>query len=300
MCNGEYPQVIVDCHNKLGEGVTWDPESETVYWIDIEGKELHQYDPENGAHKMWALPSRPGSFAIACDGRFLFGFEEGFALYDLETRSIERIEGPYVQEGNLRLNDGKCDRQGRFICGGYNEDSEQACGVYQVDLDLSIKELFDFKVRCANSTCFSPDGRTMYFTDSPSKQILAFDYNVDTGEASNKRVFVNIVSDDAVADGSTVDSLGYLWNAEWNSGLIRRYTPDGTLDRTVRIPTAKRLTCLSFGGKDLDTLYITSASIDLTETELKEQPDAGALFALKVDVTGIPEPRFGEMEEVIM
>mmetsp|Transcript_2385 Transcript_2385/g.4067 ORF Transcript_2385/g.4067 Transcript_2385/m.4067 type:complete len:162 (+) Transcript_2385:1-486(+) len=138
----------------------------------------------------------------------------------------------------------------------------------------------------------------MCFTDSPSREILVFDYDGKTGNVSNRRVFA-CVPEPGLPDGSTCDSEGYLWNAEWGSGRVVRYTPDGKVDRVVHVPTASRLTCPAFGGSELRTLYITSASVGLTLADRQAEPAAGALFALELkDVKGIEETRFGELEEV--
>jgi L-arabinonolactonase len=303
-----------------------------LLWIDIQGATLHRYTPsktskeEEGKYTTWKLPKRPGSFALREEGPgLLIAFEDGFALYDPFTAATAATpqylpasayaEGthPYHQHGEVRLNDGRCDRQGRFICGGYNGDEgddegrewEAACGVYIVEpkkegdggkgeagaatAHIVAREFFPFKVRCANSTAFSPDGKVVYFADSPAREIWAFDYDQEAGKVKEetKRVFAEIPPP-GVPDGSCVDAEGYVWNAEFFSGRVVRYTPEGKVDRVIQMP-ASRMTCPCLGGPELKTLYLTCASIGIEEGTEK---GAGGIWAIEVETPGLVEGRF--------
>jgi L-arabinonolactonase len=169
--------------------------------------------------------------------------------------------------------------------------SERISNVYRVDRDLSVHKIIS-GVACANSTCFSPDGRVMYFADTPTGEIWAYDYDTNTGDISNKKVFANFSDQPGTPDGSIVDSEGYLWNAQWNGHRVVRYRPDSTVDRVISIPVMNP-TCLAFGGKALDVIYVTTARYLMTPEQIKAEPLSGGLFAVMVDVKGLNEPKFG-------
>ena len=308
----------------------WDDRRQALLWIDIQGKTMHIYTPADGKTASYPLPMRPGSFALRETGEgLLFAFEDGFAVYDpfvtdpsppVYLAASDYVEGhPYHQHGEVRLNDGRCDRHGRFIAGGYNGDEgdaeagrewECSCGVYVVETQqtrtgrvnkdqetaggkkeakIVARELFPFKVRCANSTAFSPDGSVVYFADSPDREIWAFDYDWEAGrvKGESKRVFATIPPP-GVPDGSCVDSEGYVWNAEFFSGRVVRYSPEGKVNRVLQLP-ASRMTCPCLGGPDLKTLYMTCASVGIEEGT---EEGAGGLWALEVETPGLPEARF--------
>ncbi|GAB5037702.1 gluconolactonase [Nannochloropsis oceanica] len=323
------PRLVVDAKNILGEGPVWDDRRQALLWIDIEGKTLHTYAPAGGKTATYPLPMRPCSFALREAGEgLLFAFEDGFAVYDPFVADLsistppkylsasDYVEGhSYHRHGQVRLNDGRCDRHGRFIAGGYNGDEGDAeagreweciCGVYVVETQASTtgkreaagekketkmvaREMFPFKVRCANSTAFSPDGSVMYFADSPNREIWAFDYDWKAGrvKAESKRVFATIPSP-GVPDGSCVDSEGFVWNAEFFSGRVVRYSPEGNVDRVLQLPVS-RVTCPCLGGADLKTMYMTCASAGI---ERGTEEGSGGLWALEVETPGLPEARF--------
>jgi L-arabinonolactonase len=191
---------------------------------------------------------------------------------------------------STRLNDGRCDRQGRFVVGGYDSSAKGLSAAYRLDADLSLHRLFG-GLSSANSTCFSPDGRTMYYADTPQAVIWAFDYDPDTGTPSNRRIFCDFRDQPGVPDGSVIDADGCLWNAQWNGGRIARYRPDGSLDRVVEMP-CRNPTSLAFGGRQLDSLFITTSRLTLTRREQRLQPLAGALLVIRPGVKGLPETRF--------
>jgi L-arabinonolactonase len=283
---------IVDCQNILGECPAWSVDEQKLYWLDIEKSELWSYDPETGETRVWKTPERAASFVFREKGGLLVAFESCLAFWDPKTGKTTKLK---VMEPDLpatRMNDGRCDRQGRFIVGGMDESgkSERISNVYRVERDLSVHKIIS-GVACANSICFSPDGRVMYFADTPTGEIWAYDYDTNTGDISNKRVFANFSDQPGTPDGSIVDSEGYLWNAQWNGHRVVRYRPDGTADRVISIPVINP-TCLAFGGKDLDVLYMTTARYLMTPEQIKAEPLSGGLFAIIVDVKGLNEPKF--------
>ena len=285
-------ECVVDCQNTLGEGPAWSVDEQKLYWVDIEKSELRSYDPETQDAGVWKTPERVGSFAFREQGGLLVAFESGIDFWDPETGQTKRIHNFEPESPTTRTNDGRCDRQGRFIVGGMNEadNGDPISNVYRLDSDMGIHRIIS-NVSCANSTCFSPDGTVMYFADTPTGQIWSYDYDVDSGAVSNKRVFADFSDQPGIPDGSIVDAEGYLWNAQWNGYRVVRYRPDGTIDRIVDMPVMNP-TCVAFGGKDLDTLFITTARYLMTPEQIEAEPLSGGLFAVQVDVKGLNEPKF--------
>ena len=283
---------IVGCQNTTGECPTWSIEEQRLYWLDIEKLELWRYDPGTGDTKVWKTPERAASFAFREKGGLLVAFESCLAFWDPETGKTTKIKDFEPDLATTRTNDGRCDRQGRFIVGGIDESGkfEKISNVYRVDRDLSVNKIIS-GVACANSICFSPDGRVMYFADSPNREIWAYNYDPLTGDISNKKIFTDFSDQPGMPDGSIVDSEGYLWNAQWNGHRLVRYRPDGTVERVISIP-AKNVTCLAFGGKNLDVLYVTTARFLMTPEQIKAEPLSGGLFVVKVNVKGLIEPKF--------
>lgn len=285
-------ECVVDCQNNHGEGPAWSVDEQKLYWLDIQSSELWRYDPETGETKTWKSQERIAAFAFREDGGLLVAFESGLAFYDPETGRTEKIQDMEPDLATTRMNDGRCDRQGRFIIGGMDEseNAKPISNVYRVDRDLSIHQIIS-GVTCANSTCFSPDGRVMYFADTPLGEIWAYDYNINTGAITNKRIFADFSDQPGTPDGSIVDSEGFLWNAQWNGHRVIRYRPDGSVDRVIEFPVLNP-TCVAFGGKDLDILYVTTSRYHMTPEQIKSEPLSGGLFAVKVDVKGLDEPKF--------
>jgi L-arabinonolactonase len=285
-------QCVVDCRNILGEGPAWLADEQKVYWVDIEKSQLWSYDPQTGAVRTWNSPERITAFAFRDQTGLLVAFESGLAIYDPHTGETEKIQDVEPDLTATRMNDGRCDRQGRFIIGGMDEsgNGEPVSNVYRVDADRRVNKIIS-GVACANSTCFSPDGRVMYFADTPTGQIWAYDYDTNTGAVANRRVFADFSDQPGLPDGSIVDAEGFLWNAQWNGHRVVRYRPDGTVDRIVDMPVMNP-TCVAFGGKDLDVLYVTTARYLMTPEQIDAEPLSGGLFAVKTDVQGLHEPKF--------
>ena len=216
----------------------------------------------------------------------------GFRFFDPASGAIEIIHDHEQDMPNSRFNDGRCDRQGRFWAGTMDDTYAEPCGsLYRLDADLgySVQET---GINTSNSTAFSPDGRTLYYCDTPENEIWAYDLDVESGNISNKRVFVSTRHLEGEPDGSTVDAEGYLWNAMWGGACLVRWAPDGSFDRKIDLPVHNP-TCPMFGGDGLDIIYVTSARAELSDAELAEKPLAGNVFAVTgCGVKGLPEPRF--------
>jgi sugar lactone lactonase YvrE len=282
---------VVDAGNKLGEVPVWDEREQALYWVDIEGKLLQRYAPATGEVKRWATPERIACFALREKGGLIVAFASGLAFYDPDSGAIDWIAKPEAHIATNRFNEGKCDRKGRFWAGTMDDGLKEHSGaLYRVDPDLSVHKMLD-GIGVSNSTAWSLANDAFYFADTLDGAIFRFDYDHETGALSNRRQIVDLKGSGIGPDGSTIDTQGYLWNAQWDGWRLARYAPDGRLDRIVELPVQKPTSCM-FGGKDLRTLYVTSAVWDRTPEDLKKQPQAGGLFALDVGVGGVPEPRF--------
>jgi L-arabinonolactonase len=284
-------ELVLDCRNEHGEGVLWNALDGRLWWTDIHGKALFAYDPDAGRSARFAAPERICCFAPRRDGTLVAAFADGFAFFDPATARRDAI-APFEPElPQTRLNDGRTDRQGRFIAGGMDErDLNPVSSVWRLDPDLRLTQLFG-GVRCANSTCFSPDGRTMYFADSPEGEIVAFDYDPQTGSVGDRRPLATLPQGRGVPDGSCVDAEGFLWNAVWEGYRVDRFSPDGRLDLSVEVPVMKP-TCVAFGGPDLDTLFITTSRLGSSAETLEREPTSGSLYAARPGVKGLVDQPF--------
>lgn len=282
--------VAADAGNTHGEGPVWSDSEQKLYWTDIETSTLWQLDPSSGRTRTWKMPEKVCSFAFRAQGGLLIAFESGLSFYDLETGAERRICNVESDLPTTRLNDGRCDRQGRFIVGGFDSSGQNRSGAYRLDHDLSLHELFR-GLSSANSTCFSLDGRVMYYANTPESVIWAFDYDIQSGTPAHRRVFCDFHDQPGTPDGSVIDAEGYLWNAQWNGARVVRYRPDGTIERIIEMPFPNP-TSLAFGGPDLDKLYITSSRLTLSGDQLRKWPLSGALFSFNPEIRGLPENQF--------
>jgi sugar lactone lactonase YvrE len=273
----------------LGEGPIWCPEAQALYWVDIRAPCIHRWEQAGDSTTSWTMPDAIGSFALASDGRILAALRDRISLFDPATGGFELVAMLRQDGDGIRSNDGKCDRQGRFWMGSMDESQRAQRGsLYRLagrDLTAVLGGL-----DVPNSLCFAPDGRTMYFTDTPSKTIWAFPYDPASGELGARRVFVQTDASES-PDGATVDAEGYLWSARYHGGRVVRHAPDGSVDRVVEV-AARQVTCCAFGGPGLTTLFITTATQNLSPEQLAAQPAAGHLLALEVGVKGLAERRF--------
>jgi L-arabinonolactonase len=281
--------LLIDSQCALGEGATWCAETGRFYWTDIEGKRLWRYDPRDASSVSFAMPERLACFALCADADvLLLGLASRLAFFSLKTCAIETIMQVEAQLPT-RINDGKCDRQGRFVFGTKHDvaKAEKIGGFYRLNLDLSLERLPLGECAISNSIAFSPDGSRMYFCDSPEREIRVCDYD----SFANQRVFVELSDASGEPDGSAVDSDGGLWNAQWGGRRVVRYDADGRETARIDVPTAQP-SCVAFGGAQLDTAYITSARVGLDAGALQDDPHAGAVFIATPSATGIAEPVF--------
>lgn len=280
--------LITDCKNQHGEGIFWNPADGLVWWTDIEGCEIWSFDPATSQSRSYPTRDRVCCFAPRQSGGMIVAFADRISLWDPKTGAEEKICDFEPENPETRTNDGCTDRQGRFVVGGMNEVSGTANStVIRIDDTLQVETLLE-GVSCANSTCFSADGKTMFFADTPDREILAFDYG---RSLSNRRVHASFADEPGLPDGSCVDAEGGLWNAEWEGRRVVRIAPDGSVDVVIDVPVWKP-TCCAFGGPDLDTLYITTSRLMSDEKTLLREPDSGGLFAVKPGFKGLQDSLF--------
>ncbi len=289
-------ELIFDGKHGTGESPVWVPEEQSLYWVDIPAKRIWNWVASSGAIRSWLLPEMVGCIAHIGGNLWLAAMETG--VFKVTLNADDSVNAALLAKAdhasiNMRFNDGRCDRQGRFLAGTMFMDMAAARDVGAVSTfaaNGAHRVLLD-RMIVPNGMAFSPDGATMYLSDShPSSQLIwAFDYDTATGTPFNKRVFVDMNAHPGRPDGAAVDADGCYWICGNDAGLIHRFTPQGKLDRSLAVPIKKPAMC-AFGGVNLDTLFVTS--IRLSGVDLSDQPLAGGVFALHPGVRGIPEPKF--------
>lgn len=285
----ESVEIAVDARAEVGEGPVWDVERRELLWVDIPRGTVHRWSPATGRDASLSVGQAVGAVALRRSGGLVLAVRDGFGFVERgELRVCRPVE---ADRDDMRMNDGKCDSAGRFWAGTMALDMRPGAGsLYRLEPDLQVSRQLD-GLGISNGLAWSLDDRTMYFIDSLEHGIDAFDYDAEMGEISGRRRLVEIPEDDGLPDGMTIDAAGHLWVALWDGWSVRRYTPDGELDTVVELPAAQITSC-TFGGAELDELYITSAAEGLSEAELERQPHAGAVFRVAVGQHGLPAQRF--------
>jgi sugar lactone lactonase YvrE len=281
--------LVLDAHATLGEGPVWDADASVLWWVDIEGRRIHRFDPATRADTSFETASMVGAVAIRTSGGLMAALADGVWTVDPDSGAAELLVG-LGEPPDVRSNESKCDPAGRFLVGTMAFDYLPIGSLYSVEADGSVRRLLD-SLSIANGMAWTADGGTLYYIDSPLRRVDAFDYDLATGAISRRRPY--LVFDDRVAkpDGMSIDAEGGLWIAFWDAAEIRRYGPDRELDVVVRVP-AKQVTSCAFSGPDLRDLYVTSASTGLSAEALAEQPHAGGLFHVRAPVPGVLPHRF--------
>ncbi len=292
-----HAELIFDARNATGESPVWSAPEKALYWVDIPARRLHRWSAQDHGQQSWEADEMLACIARQRDGSWLAGMQSG--LFHLQARADGNLIGNRLSDvehalPGMRFNDGRCDRQGRFWVGSMLMDTAAGTAVgamyrYQAgQTEALTAQLEGFIV--PNGLAFSPDGKIMYLSDShPSVQaIWAFDYDTDSGTPHNRRLFVDMQGYPGRPDGAAVDAEGCYWICGNDAGLIHRFTPAGKLDRSLAVPVKKPTMC-AFGGRNLDTLYVTSIR---PGGDLADQPLAGAVFALTPGVAGLEEPYF--------
>ncbi|MHB1304934.1 MAG: SMP-30/gluconolactonase/LRE family protein [Acidiphilium sp.] len=286
-------EVLVDVKTTLGEGPLWDVDEQRLYWIDSFDGRVFRCTADGREVRAWDVPQKIGSMCLRRSGGAVVSLARGFHFLDFATGEVSLIVDPEPDKPHNRLNDGKVDRQGRFVAGSMDTLEAGPNGaLYRLDADLKLTRL-EAGIIVSNGPCWSPGGDTFYFSDTWSGQISAYDYDVATGTPGGKRRFCGGLDNGGGFDGATVDAEGCLWSAHVYAGQLVRYHPDGEIDRIVDMPV-KKVTSVMFGGPELDVLYVTSMAKPPLPRFPDDGPMRGALFAIYgLGVRGVPEARFG-------
>jgi sugar lactone lactonase YvrE len=283
---------VLDVRARLGECPIWCAEEQRLYWADLNGRTINRFNPATGANEVMSLPAQVGSFALREKGGLLVALRSGLCFMEFGKDAVTPVAHPEADLPLNRYNDGRTDPAGRFWVGSMRDpqDPDQRTGsLYRLGTDRATTKVVE-GIGTSNGLAFSPDGRRMYFADSnPHVQtIWAFDYDVATGAASNRRVFARTNDLPGRPDGACVDEEGCYWSANVYGWQIVCYAPDGRVVRTIPVPVEKP-SMVCFGGPKLGVLYITS----IRDAPIQPGQDrAGSLFACEPGVRGLPEPRY--------
>src|SRR6478735_8634996 len=285
--------VALDVRAELGECAIWSVEEQALYFVDIKGRALHRFEPRAEKHVAIQMPEEIGCIGFKKGGGFIAGFRSGLWLLDASGVRLEKLADNPEDQSQSRFNDGRVDPAGRFLAGTIDEP-KLGGRAHLFRYDARGLSVLAERLLTSNGVAFSPDGRTLYHADTPTFTIWRYAYDPATGEATDKTLFVRLApteSDRGRPDGAAVDAEGCYWTALFEGGRIQRYAPDGRLlaEHAVR---ARCPTMVCFGGPDRKTLYVTSARTGRSEGELAGLPHSGSLFAMPVDVPGLPETRF--------
>jgi sugar lactone lactonase YvrE len=282
---------VLDVRAKLGECPVWSARDKALYWVDIDAPSLNRFDPATGHNRVMPMPESIGSFALRKPAGFIVALRTGIWLARADGTLDRRIlDAPY-DPAHHRFNDGRCDPAGRFFVGSMNEKRDAPSGTLVcIDAYGVMKEVLSgFTI--SNGLAWSPDGRTMYHSDTPAHVVRAYDYDPDAGTIGKERVFIQWDGETDRPDGAAVDSAGNYWSAFFRGGKVVQISPRGEIIAEYPVPAMCPTMC-AFGGPDLRTLYVTSASGGRDAQELARLPQSGGIFAMTVDVPGLPEPYF--------
>ncbi|MET1756290.1 SMP-30/gluconolactonase/LRE family protein [Novosphingobium sp. RD2P27] len=281
----EWRKIERDVRDELGEGITWNARENAIYWVDIKAAALNRMALDDGSIQRWSMPEPVGWVVQDACGDLIGGFQSGFGRIQLDPLAVTPLFDPEPHFPGNRMNDGKADRHGAIWCGTMDMAEDHARGsLYRLDRDGACK-VIDSGYMVPNGPAFSPCGRWLYHSDTALRTI----YRLELGEAGivNKQPFIVFSEDQGHPDGMTADAEGHLWVAHWDGGRISRFTPDGTLNRSLPLP-AKRVTNICFAGAQLDRMFVTTAATGLAHSEFD-----GALYEIRPGVTGLPTHSYG-------
>lgn len=281
------PECVWDARAQLGEGPLWSVKRQALYWVDILNHRLHCYSPSR-EHRTWQFGQEISAIAERANAEGLIvTTRHGFATFNPDNEELV----PLIQvESHMpanRFNDGKCDRLGRFWAGTMDFDGKRGTGsLYRLSPDLTCSRM-DSGYSVTNGPAWSSDHKVMYHNDSVNGRVYAFDYDLESGGLSNKRMFLQFSEEDGSPDGMATDAEGGLWIAHWGASKVTRHDAQGNAMQTIALPCSQVTSC-AFGGPDLKTMYITTAAVGLAAEQLAREPLAGGLFAVELEIAGMP------------
>lgn len=287
-------ELCYEIKSKLGEGAFWNHQEQRLYWVDIEGKKVHLFDPSKNTNTTFDTPSRVGTIVPKNKEEAVIALEDGIYMINTSNGEITLLSDVESDMMFNRFNDGKCDPNGNLWIGSMHLDqSAPKASLYKVDEKGLAKKMLD-SVTISNGIVWTKDRRTMYYIDTPTGHIRAFDFDAYHSTISNERVVVIIPESLGFGDGMAIDAEDKLWVGLWNGNAVARFDPiSGELIEKIEVP-AHNVTSCSFGGNNFDTLYITTSSLDMTEKEKMKYPFAGSLFMVKPGVKGVAGNFFGK------
>lgn len=284
---------VLASQNTLGEGACWNPDEQRIYWVDIYENRFHRLEPATGKFETFDVGTQVGVLRFRTSGGLIMGTKKGLGFWD-EQNGFQLIVNPEPDKPFNRFNDGAIDARGRFwantMCDPPEKSPKPEGSLYRLDPDLSL-HIMETDLLLPNGIGWSPDYKTMYMANSPLHVIFAYDFDLESGTISNRRDFIHIPENEGVPDGLTIDSDGHLWSARWSQGKISHFDPRGTLVEEIHV-ASPNTSCTSFGGPDLNELYITSARKELTDEQKAQFPQAGDLFRFKTNSKGQPFHKF--------
>ncbi|MBW4663270.1 MAG: SMP-30/gluconolactonase/LRE family protein [Chroococcus sp. CMT-3BRIN-NPC107] len=282
------PKNVLEARARLGEIPFWHPDEQLLYWADIYNHRVHQFNPATGATNFFDVGEVVCCIAPAGNNRLIIGQRHRIAFLDTSNGEVTPIMD-IEDNPDIRFNDGKCDRAGRFWFGSMSSKGEPQGKLYRYDRNVQVMET---GLTVSNGLGWSPDNKTFYLTDSPLKTIYAYNYDSDSGSISDRRVFIDLKAESFFPDGLTIDKDGCIWSAMWDGWCVIRFDPTGKEMMRVKMPVQRPTSC-TFGDENLETLYITTASVGLSEAEIQDSFYSGDLFSLQTDTSGLPTLHFG-------
>ncbi len=279
--------------NTLGEGVTWDCRTNMLWWTDIQESKLYRLEWSDRSMMVFDLPGRLGSFGFTDDkNKLVAAFADGFYIFCPDTGERELISLIETDNPATRMNEGRLDRQGCFWAGSMVErpfaGATAGGALYRLEAGQVTRQLDGIGI--SNGLAFPPDGKTLFFADTPTRIIRQYDLDGETGALSGGRDFARSRAG-AGPDGAAIDSDGFYWSAQWGSGQVVSYTPDGRIDHVIQTPVPQ-VACVEFGGPDLDLLFVTTAREGMSRQQVEESPLSGHMFVYQTDRSGISLDRY--------
>lgn len=286
--------VAVDTVMRVGEGPIWDYKYNRLLWIDTQGS-LLIFTPKDGKNREIKLTKQIGTVIPYQEDCVIVGLEDGVYRLTLSTENLDFIADPEGRAAGNRYNDGKCDAQGRLWIGTMDKDcTPLKANFFKLDVDGKGEKVLD-SVTISNGVAWSLDGKTMYYQDTPTLKVSAFDFDEEKGEISNRREIITLSPDLGTPDGNTIDAEGMLWVANWGAACVTLWNPaTGELLQKIEVP-AENVSALAFGGEALDELYITTCSLWMSEGGEAKYPEAGKMFVVKPGVKGMKCNYWGEV-----
>lgn len=279
-------ELILDAKAALGEGPAWDAKTQTLYWVDILEKRIFA-----GAELLAQLDDFVGCLAPRKNGNLILGKRASFVDFE-PASSRQTVLAALSESPTNRLNDGKCDPAGRFLAGTMDMNEKEASGsLYSFDGKQTTRLLDG--IRISNGLAWSPDHKTFYYIDTPTREVKAFDYDGATGQIANLRIAVRVPESLGWPDGMTSDTEGSLWIAMWGGAQVTRWNPNsGQLLEQIPVPALQTSSCV-FGGKNMNELFVTSARVGMSDADIEKYPLSGGLFRVVTKVEGMPTFEFG-------